>query len=100
MVTGRKRKEKKISQVWWYRSIIPVLRRLRQEDSKFKACLDYIARFCRKKKKRRKEGRKEGRRKEKSKKKRREEKEEKKPSKYAEDVGELEALCTVERDVK
>jgi hypothetical protein len=28
-------------QVWWYTPIIPALRRLRQEDHKFKASLDY-----------------------------------------------------------
>jgi hypothetical protein len=37
--------------VCWCRPIIPVLRRLRQEDLKFEAILDYIMRHCVKKKK-------------------------------------------------
>jgi hypothetical protein len=32
------------SQTWWYMPIIPAFRRLREEDCKFKASLDYIGR--------------------------------------------------------
>jgi hypothetical protein len=28
--------------MWWYMSVIPVLRRLRQENVEFRASLDYI----------------------------------------------------------
>jgi hypothetical protein len=34
------------SWVWWHRSIIPALGRLRQEDGKFKTSLGYIVRPC------------------------------------------------------
>jgi hypothetical protein len=30
--------------VWWYTNVIPVLKRLRQEDPEFKTNLGYIAR--------------------------------------------------------
>jgi hypothetical protein len=39
------------NQAWWYTPVIPKLRRLRQEDSEFKASLGYI-RSLKKKKKR------------------------------------------------
>jgi hypothetical protein len=32
-----------INWAWWYMSVIPALKRLRQEDQRFKAILDYIA---------------------------------------------------------
>jgi hypothetical protein len=35
-----------LSQVWWYALIIPALRRMRQEDLSFKACVDYLGRPC------------------------------------------------------
>jgi hypothetical protein len=38
--------------VWWYTPVIPELRRLRQEDHKFKVSLGYIERLSQKKKKR------------------------------------------------
>jgi hypothetical protein len=31
-------------QVWWHTPVIPALRRLRQEDCKFKVCLGFIVR--------------------------------------------------------
>jgi hypothetical protein len=34
------------SQVWWHTPEFPALRRLRQEDSKFKASLGYTAKPC------------------------------------------------------
>jgi hypothetical protein len=37
-------KKKKKCQAWWQALIIPVLRRLRQGDPKFKASLGYIVR--------------------------------------------------------
>jgi hypothetical protein len=43
-----------LSQPWWHRPEIPALRRLRQEDPKFKANLGYTARLCLKKKKEKK----------------------------------------------
>jgi hypothetical protein len=39
---------------WWYIPVIPALRRLRQEDYEYEASLNYIAKFCLKKKKERK----------------------------------------------
>jgi hypothetical protein len=36
---------------WWHTPIIPALRRLLEEDLKFKASLGYVARPCLKKKK-------------------------------------------------
>jgi hypothetical protein len=36
-------------QAWWYSPIIPALRRLRQENLKFKTRLGYIGRPCHKK---------------------------------------------------
>jgi hypothetical protein len=50
--------------VWWYTSIIPAVRRLRQEDLEFKASLGYTAKPCLKKenKKKRKEKEKEKKR--------------------------------------
>jgi hypothetical protein len=35
--------------LWWYTSIISALKRVRQEDLKFEASLEYIARPCLKK---------------------------------------------------
>jgi hypothetical protein len=35
--------ELKKCQVWWCMSVIPALRRLRQEDQEFKASLDHTA---------------------------------------------------------
>jgi hypothetical protein len=35
-----------IRKVWWHTSVIPALRRLKQEDVKFKAYLNYIVRLC------------------------------------------------------
>lgn len=32
--------------MWWYMSVIPILRRWEQEDYKFVASLDYIVRVC------------------------------------------------------
>jgi hypothetical protein len=32
--------------VWWYVSLIPALKRLRQEDNKFEASLGYTANPC------------------------------------------------------
>jgi hypothetical protein len=37
------------SQVGWYMTVIPALRRLRQKDWKFEDSVDYIARPCLKK---------------------------------------------------
>jgi hypothetical protein len=37
--------------VWWFTSVIPTLRRLRQEDGKFKDSLEYLPRPCLKKSK-------------------------------------------------
>jgi hypothetical protein len=34
-------------QAWGCTSVIPALKRLRKEDLKFKAILDFIARLCR-----------------------------------------------------
>jgi hypothetical protein len=39
-------KAKRRSQVWCFMSIIPALRRLRQENHEFKVSLDYIVRPC------------------------------------------------------
>jgi hypothetical protein len=39
------------NQAWWYTPVIPKLRRLRQEDSEFKASLGYIRSLKKKKKK-------------------------------------------------
>jgi hypothetical protein len=36
-------RREKICQAWWYMSVIPALRRWRQEDCEFEACLGYIA---------------------------------------------------------
>jgi hypothetical protein len=36
--------------VWWYTPVIPALRKLRQEDHKFKVSLGYIERPCLEKK--------------------------------------------------
>lgn len=36
----------KHSQVWLFMSVIPVFRRLKQEDNQFWACLEYIAKTC------------------------------------------------------
>jgi hypothetical protein len=48
-------KESANDQVWWCISILPALRKPRQEGCKLGARLGYIARLCQKKK--RKEGR-------------------------------------------
>jgi hypothetical protein len=37
--------------VWWYRPIIPALKRLRQEDLEFQFSLHYLVGRCLKKKK-------------------------------------------------
>jgi hypothetical protein len=37
-------KEKTKTKTWWYMPVISTLRRLRQEDHKFKANLSYMAR--------------------------------------------------------
>jgi hypothetical protein len=39
--TGLKKRERQAGQVWWHRPVISVLRKLRQEDHKFKASLGY-----------------------------------------------------------
>jgi hypothetical protein len=46
--------------MWWYIPVIPALRRLRQENYKFKASLCYIERPCLQFRERKREKKKEG----------------------------------------
>jgi hypothetical protein len=48
-VTGTHTEKMNICQVWWYTTVIPAVWRLRQEDLKVKASLEYIMRPCLKK---------------------------------------------------
>jgi hypothetical protein len=47
-----------INQIWWHTLTISALGRLKQEDHKFEASLDYLQKFC--EKERKKDGRRRG----------------------------------------